>query len=227
LAVVTRIFLLSFVAGVALLLIAAALFPLPVHERFASRIEVLTNGGRAETFVIRWPGDRLVLDGELPGALVNRDDGVVALAPAGKAPAGAEAFRLRDVNGQVIGLATRVTATMPGDRGRNASITNWTLLIPSRGALLMSQENGADVGPVRVGGAWLAAVDAPGFWATGSRYRISAGPAAGGRGRVLGGTGEFASLRGDYGEVWELEELAANQRSEGTIQLSTVLVRAR
>jgi len=44
---------------------------------------------------------------------------------------------------------------------------------------------------------------------------------------VLGGTGEFRSLTGDYSEVWELEELAANQRSEGTILLTTVTARPR
>lgn len=209
------------------MLAAAAIFPLPVHERFPSRIEVLTNGGRSESFVIHWPADRLQLPGELDGAAVNEADGVAVLAPRRRGPAAAEAFRLRDSEDRVIGIASRLTASLPGRRGRERSASSWTLLIPSRGILMLTQDNGANVGPVKVGGRWLAAVDSPGFWATGSRYRISAGPAAGGRGRVLGGTGEFESLTGEYSEVWELEELAANQRSEGTILLSTVTSRSR
>lgn len=209
------------------MLAAAAIFPLPVHERFPSRIEVLTNGGRSESFVIHWPGDRLPLTGELDGAEVNKADGVAVLAPRRRRPAATELFRLRDTEDRVIGIASRLTGRMPGRRGRERSASTWTLMIPSRGMLMLTQDNGANVGPVRVGGRWVAAVDSPGFWATGSRYRISAGPAAGGRGRVLGGTGEFRSLIGDYSEVWELEELAANQRSEGTILLTTVTARPR
>jgi hypothetical protein len=209
------------------MLAAAAIFPLPDHERFPSRIEVLTNGGRSEAFVIHWPEDRLQLTGELEGAAVNETDGVAVLAPPRRRPASAEVFRLRDAQDQVIGIASRLTGRMPGRRGRERSSSSWTLMIPSRGILMLTQDNGANVGPVKVGGRWVAAVDSPGFWATGSRYRISAGPAAGGRGRVLGGTGEFMSLGGEYSEVWELEELAANQRSEGKILLSTVLSRQR
>jgi hypothetical protein len=224
---VTRTFLISFVAGVALLLLAAAVFPLPSHDRFASRIEVLTNGGRSETFLIHWPGDRVTLNGELPGAVLGSAGSIAVLPPGGQGAAAAELFRLRDVDDHVIGVATRLTARQPDAGGWVGSVSNWMLMIPSRGLLLMTQENGADVGPVRLGDDWVAAVDSPGFWTTGSRYRISAGPAAGGRGRVLGGSGEFAALAGDYSEVWELEELAANQRSEGTITLATVTVRQR
>lgn len=223
----TRTFLFSFLAGAALILAAAAIFPLPAHERFPSRIEVLTNGGRSESFVIHWPEDRLQLTGELDGAALNQADGVAVLAPRRRPPASAEVFRLRDAEDRVIGIATRLTGRMPGRRGRERSASSWTLMIPSRGILMLTQNNGANVGPVRVGGRWLAAVDSPGFWATGSRYRISAGPAPGGRGRVLSGTGEFRSLTGEYSEVWELEELAANQRSQGTILLNTVTARQR
>lgn len=206
---------------------AAAMFSLPVHERFPSNIEVLTNGGRSESFVIHWPEDRLELGGALDGAAVNQVDGIAVLEPRRRGRTAAELFRLRDSEDRIIGLASRLTGRMPGRRGRDRSVSNWTLMIPSRGILMLTQENGADVRPVRVGGQWIAAVDSPGFWATGSRYRISAGPVAGGRGRVLGGTGEFAYLQGEYSEVWELEELAANQHSEGTILLSTVTSRQR
>ncbi len=222
-----RTFLFSFLAGIALTVAVAALFPLPRHERFVSQIESLTNGGRGEEFQIRWPQDRLGLDSDSTRTQMGETAGLVVMPGDVSGPAAVELFRLRDVQGNVIGLASRLTAPMPGRRGGMQSVSNWTLAIPSRGSLLLTQENGADMGPVNRGGSWVAAADAPGFWATGSRYRISAGPAPGGRGRVIDGSGEFAGLSGDYSEVWELEELGTDQRSEGLIRLSTLTTRAR
>jgi len=220
-----RTFVFSFLVGVALTVAIAALFPLPSHERFVSQIEVLTNGGRGEEFQIRWPQDRLALDADSTRMQMGETAGLVVMPGAAAGPAAVELFRLRDVRGNVIGLASRLTAPMPSRRGGRQSVSNWTLVIPSRGSLLLSQENGADMGPVSREGSWVAAADAPGFWATGSRYRISAGPAPGGRGRVVEGSGEFAGLSGDYSEVWELEELGTDQRSEGLIKLSTLTAR--
>lgn len=220
-----RTFLFSFLAGAVLVVAVAAIYPLPRHERFASQIEVLTNGGRGEDFQIRWPQDRIDIDTPPAGIVVGNTAGLAVLPDGAAGPAAAEIFRLRDAGGNVIGLASRLTARMPGRAGRDRSVSNWLLLIPSRGSLLLSQENGADMGPVKTAAGWVAAADAPGFWSTGSRYRISAGPAPGGRGRVVSGTGEFARLDGDYSEVWELGELGVDQRSQGTIQLSTVTAR--
>ncbi|MGI9330079.1 MAG: hypothetical protein ACR2QB_05130 [Gammaproteobacteria bacterium] len=220
-----RTFLFSFLAGIVLTVALAALFPLPRHERFVSHIEALNNGGRGEEFQIRWPQDRLNLDSESTRLQLGDTAGLVVMAGDVAGPAAVELFRLRDVQGSVIGLASRLTAPMPGRRGGMQSVSNWTLAIPSRGSLLLSQENGADMGPVRRGGGWVAAADAPDFWATGNRYRISAGPAPGGRGRVLKGSGEFAGLSGDYSEVWELKNSGADERSEGLIKLSTLTTR--
>ena len=74
--------------------------------------------------------------------------------------------------------------------------------------------------PVR-GASPVPAPDAPGFWAEGSRLRITAGSAPGGAGQVLGGSEEFAGLQGTYEENWELEEVAANGSTSGHITLVT------
>ena len=136
-----------------------------------------------------------------------------------------EVFRLRDVAGNVIGLASRTVAPREGGDLRQGSGSEWMLLLPSRGTLFLSQVNARDISP-RPGGAggqMGPAADAPGFWANGTRVRITAGPADGDAGRVTGGTEEFAGLQGSYDETWELDEVGVNGLSRGRITLKTRL----
>ncbi len=215
-----RLFFLSLLVGIALTVAAAALVPLPRHDRFPSNIEVLTNGGGQESFHIRWPQDRLALPGEIDGAAAVSAGGGLVLPAAGGA-ASLEVFRLRDTNGNVIGLASRSTARFPNQRVSAASSSNWVLLIPSRGSLLLAQENSADLSALRTADGYSLPAETADFWAPGSRYRITAGPAPGGRGRIISGSDEFRSLRGDYSEIWELQEISADGRTEGRITLVT------
>lgn len=219
-----RVFILSFLAGLALVVAAAGLYPLPGHERFRSNIEVLTNGGRQESFVIRWPQDRIAMPAPLPGAAPVVTGGGVVLDP-GQQPVAVELFRLRDTDGNVIGIASRATARLLGQRVAAASTTNWMLLIPSRGSLLLTQENSADLRPVPTPDGYELPAEHREFWAPGTRYRITAGPAPDGRGRLVRGTEEFAGLNGSYAEIWELDEVAADGRTSGRITLTTVTAR--
>ncbi len=215
-----RTFIFSFLAGIALSVVLAAVMPLPRHERIASSIEVLTNGGRSEEFIIRFPEDRIALP-DVPSGLIVLDGGAAyGLAQANSA-AGAELFRLRDVDDQIIGVASRISARTPSSR--SPSVSNWMLMIPSRGSLVMTQQDSADVSPVRTTQGWtLPARRAP-FWAAGSRYRITSGPEPGGQGRVLRGTAEFARLTGSYVETWERNSSSGSGEISGRIRLSTVL----
>jgi len=226
--VLSRTFWGAFAGGVILAVLAAGLPGLPEHYRFRSLIDVQTNGGRAETFVIRWPQDRL----ELPGDLVVGDritrattHGMMVLDDAAGRRLSAELFRLRDRDGNVIGLAGRMSSAEPGAQ---VSASDWLLVIPSRGSLALTQSDARDLTVRRVDdGATVsarAAADAPGFWAAGRRYRMSAGPLAR-AGRMVSGSDEFAGLQGRYTETWELAEIAADGASRGRIVLETVLQR--
>ena len=225
-----RLLLATFLAGLAITLLAAGFLPLPEHPRIYSQINVVTGGGRQEDFIIRWPQDRISIPetgvSDTPSGTVGT---MVLRTPSGEL-AGAELFRLRDVDGNVIGIASRVTARVTGQRVPSASVTNWLMLIPSRGGLLLSQENSADVGPIWTtadGGRYVAPAERANFWSRGSRYRITAGPAREGQGKVVRGTGEFQALEGTYTEIWELEEVAADGKTEGRIAISTVTRGAR
>jgi hypothetical protein len=221
-----RIFYASLIAGLALTLLAAGLMPLPEHYRYRSSIGVLTNGGRQEDFTIDWPRDRVTV---APTGSLQSAGGALMLQAADGAWASAELFRLRDVAGNVIGLASRTTSTVSPARAQPVQATDWMLYVPSRGALFLRQFNAIDVAPrPRANGAGLvAAPDLAAFWSAGTKFRISAGPHADGGGEVLRGTGEFAGLVGSYDETWELAEVAADGATRGRISLSTRTMAAR
>ena len=217
-----RLFILSLLAGIALTVTASVLLPLPRNERFPSSIEVLTNGGRQESFIIHWPQDRIALPGQLPGTEPVVTGGALVMTTT-DSPVSIELFRVRDSAGNVIGVASRTTARLPGQRLAAASVSNWTLMIPSRGTLLLTQENSADLSARPTAEGYMLPAETPAFWAPGSRYRITAGPAPGGRGRMVQGSEEFEGLSGTFSEIWELKELTAEGRSEGRITLATAI----
>lgn len=220
-----RLLILGFLAGLLLVIVGAALYPLPDHERFRSRIEVLQNGGRAESFVIRWPQDRIALPAAPAGSAPAATPGTAVLeGPTGSAAA-AELFRLRDIEGQVIGIASRVTGQVSTPRAR--TVSQWLLAIPGRGSLILVQENAVNTGPSASADGYLVPAEVAGFWSPGPRLRITAGPETDGAGRILRGTEEFAALTGSYTEFWELEEIGSDGRTEGRIVLSTVTVARR
>lgn len=224
-----RLFYATLLAGVTLTVLAAAVFPLPQHQRYRSSIHVLANGGRQEDFTIEWPRDRIQVVAPDSGGLLSKAGGGAVLSPSGGPVASAEVFRLRDDAGNIIGLASRTTTATPGRDGRAVQATDWMLLIPSRGALFLSQLNSRDVAPraARPAAAdFVPAADVQAFWSEGSRYRITAGPEADGAGAVVRGTEEFAGLRGSYEETWELAEVAADGSTRGRITLSTRTIAA-
>lgn len=218
-----RVFYTSLLAGVALTVLAASVFPLPQHHRYRSSISVLPNGGRQEDFVIEWPRDRVQLGTPASPQLLVSGAGLVRLPGPTGPLASAELFRLRDSAGNVVGLASRTTAEARGPSGASAQTTTWMLMLPSRGALFLRQVNGIDTAPrPRVPGGQLGPPqDAVGFWARGTRYRITNGPLADGAGEVVHGTEEFAGLQGSYEEVWDLAEVTTDGATRGRILLST------
>ena len=213
-----RAFLFSFVAGLALSVGLSAVFPLPDHERFPSSIEVLNNGGRQEQFLIRWPQDRLAVPGR-PNLLTSVADSTAFLLGSGGSTTITELFRLRDVAENVIGIAVRTT----GNRSGAASNSDWMLLMPSRGSMLMTQRDSANLAPLRTADGWILPAETRAFWTAGKRYRITAGPAPGGHGKILRGTEEFARLTGSYTETWELVNQLTDGTTEGRILLSTTM----
>ncbi|HEY3516433.1 MAG TPA: hypothetical protein VGL98_05250 [Gammaproteobacteria bacterium] len=208
------VFLLALMTGFIGTLAGAHFAPgLKQHDRLPSRTAVVANGGRAEEFVIRLPLDRIsATDGEAGGLRSNGVDGSAMVLPAQfvAEPLLVEHFKVRDSAGNVIGVAARHW------NGSADSTATWSVLIPSRGALVMSGQ-----GEKR--GALDAALRSRGYsagkaWSGDARVSMTQD----GAGVVNAGTGEFEGLIGTYTETWTVAGVDEDGKVSGTIELATV-----
>ena len=128
------LFLLSLLVGFGGTLVAAHWVPWVGHQRLAAQTSVVLNGGRAEQFMIRLPADRIAAtDGKAGGIRSVVPNGPMLLpAKFVGEPLLIEHFKVRDADDKVIGIAARHW----GDTERGL-MTTWSVLIPSRGALLL------------------------------------------------------------------------------------------
>jgi hypothetical protein len=211
------LFVLAAVGGFGGTLAGAHYLPWLEHARLPSHTSVVANGGRSEQFLIRLPADRIAAtDGEAGGLRSRAAAGVMSMpAQFVTEPLLVEHFKVRDAAGNVIGVAARHW------HGSGAAVTTtWSILLPSRGALVLSafgEPRGALEAALRAGGysagtAWDGRVTVP---------MVPPGQ----RGSVTAGTGEFEGLAGDYTEVWTLAAVDEAGRLSGTVELNTVTSR--
>ena len=212
------VFSLAIVVGFGGTLAAAHFVPWVSHARLPSHTSVVANGGRAEQFLVRLPVDRIaVTDGEAAGLRAAGAQGAMLLpAQFVSEPLLVEHFKVRDAAGSVIGVAARHWSAS-GDR----ATTTWSVLIPSRGTLLLS-------GPGESRAALEAALQSAGYNA-GSTWdgelTLSLLP-AGQTGAVTAGTGEFGEFQGSYTETWRVTGVDSSGGVRGTIEIDTITQRS-
>lgn len=127
-----KIFNLGIVLGI---VAAAALvysYPAVDQHREPSLISVLPNGGNSESFHIRLPGDRIMAGvtgstGSTPSALEWPEHDFLANMQT-------ELFKVRNENGVVIGVASR----MSGSSERHGSFVEWVVHLPARGSMFVT-----------------------------------------------------------------------------------------
>jgi len=175
-----------------LVLVGAYLYPLPTNVRLRSDTEPVANGGRKEDFYINLEFDRLAPAQEVLAAPFPEK----GLQSGGDQVVRAELFRLRNAQREVIGLATRMTGLVPAASGDPFVAINWLVLVPGRGAFLLSQ------GPV---------LDA-GVLPESAQFE---------RGDMLIGDGEFSGLSGSYVEATLSEDVDGDGIEESVLLLST------
>ena len=206
------VFLVAILLGFGGTLAGAHFAPWRAHARLPSHTTVVANGGRAEQFLIRLPADRIAATDAEAGGLRARGAGAMALPAQFVTEALlVEHFKVRDVAGSVVGVAARHWTG-----GNSTAATAWSILIPSRGALVLRA-------PGETSGALEAALRSRGF----SSGQAWAGPLAvpmvhEGDGAVAAGTGEFEGLAGHYTETWTVAAVDEDGKLSGTIELGTV-----
>jgi hypothetical protein len=210
------VLLLAILCGFGGTLASAHFAPWLAHARLPSQTSVVANGGRAERFLIRLPADRIAAtDGEADGLRAARAGTAMPLPAQFLAePLLVEHFKIRDTAGNVIGVAARHWSG-----GAGAAATTWSLLIPSRGAVVLS-------GPGEARGALDAALRSKGY-SVGKAWEgeVEVPMVIDKDGVVSAGTGEFEGLAGTYSETWSVAAVEADGKVSGTIELSTTTSR--
>ncbi len=222
----SRLFVGTFVAGLLLTGLAASFWPLPEHARYRSLTTVLPDGGRQEDFIIRWPDDRIRRNGEngtgLPADAVT---GAAVLEDSAGQRVSAEIFRVRDTDDNVIGVASRMAGTGGAIADTNRSVSNWLVVIPSRGAIFLSQPDAFDTTARQRdtlnGVIALSMMQSRALWNNTRERRITAATPRY-AGRILRGTSEFAGLSGSFSETWKLDGINPDGSTHGRIILSTL-----
>ncbi len=222
----SRLFVSTFIAGLLLAGLAASFWPLPEHTRYRSLTTVLPDGGRQEDFVIRWPEDRIRRSGEAATGLpADAVTGAAVLEDSAGQRVSAETFRVRDIDDNVIGVASRLAGTGGAIADTNRSASNWLVVIPGRGAVFLSQPDAFDTTARQRdtlnGVIALSMMQNRAFWNTTTERRITAATPRY-AGRILRGTSEFAGLSGSFSETWKLEAVNPDGSTRGRIILSTL-----
>ena len=205
------VFSLSIVLGFAVTLAGAHYLPVK-HVRLPSQTAVVANGGRTEQWIIRLPADRVSATDATAGR-IRAVRGQMALpAELVAMPLHVEHFKVRNAAGRVIGIAARHWSDT--ERGL---MTAWSVLIPSRGALLLRA-------PGEAQGVVDAALRGAGYNSGASwtgNVAVTLTP-KGDAGAVAAGTGEFAELGGRYTETWTVTGVESGEL-RGTIELATLM----
>lgn len=190
-----RLLQLGFILGLAGTIAAAWFAPIFEYTRYRSATSVVANGGRVEQFQVHLPVDRL----ESTGATVMPGDPSTRL----------QHFKLRDTEGNVIGLVARHQITTG-----EAVETAWLLTIPSRGSIALAAGPGG-------AGSIESLVAARGLSAGQSLDRPLSfdlqAPA-----RSVAATGEFAGIDFELIESWVVTGVDENGGILGTLRLNTL-----
>jgi hypothetical protein len=191
-----RLLQLGFILGLGGMLAAGYFFPWVDYPRYRSDASVVANGGRVEQFLVRLPADRI-------GAAIDAPAADPALSPV------IEHFKLRDANGNVIGIAARHQLTV-GDHNETA----WLLTIPSRGTIALAASSSARDSLESL----LAARGVMPGQNVSPELSIDAGAPA----TSVAATGEFSGIKFELVETWIVTGLEEDGQVRGTLRLSTV-----
>jgi hypothetical protein len=206
-------FFLAIFLGFVGVLAAGHFVPWGAHVRLASQTHVIANGGRAEQFVIRLPADRIDVAGAKTSGLRAAAGASALPAQLASEPLLVEHFKVRDAAGNVIGLAARHWSA-----DAHASGTAWSLMIPSRGALLLTA-------PAEPRAALDTALRSAGYnagTAWNGDVKVAFAPEGTDAAIVAAGSDEFAGLAGKYSETWTITGVTDGGELHGTIEIDTV-----
>jgi hypothetical protein len=132
-------------------------------------------------------------------------------------------LKLMDEGGTVVGFASELEIfpeTSPADADDVLWDTGWALAISGRGMIFLEQvEHSGGLGPKIIQPTRSSGEDWVGDW----YITTTVGPLPSGRGRIVGGTGEFAGIKGSFVELDRLTRFTVDGGMEVALELRLFL----
>ncbi|MBL1083475.1 hypothetical protein JK359_16095 [Streptomyces actinomycinicus] len=214
------------VIGVLSAALVTAMVPVMTHAADAGRADPAHEKGDRgrgwveESFFAEVPRDGVFEThrGDLPLAVFP--GGIAKFTESRLQKAFALGSKIRDKNGEVVGFATEIEEVLPEtdfETGKMLTHTVWTLFFPGRGTIVLNQFEDSSEVATKV---FKPAFDSGEPWTGRLNAVTTAGPRADGKGEIIGGTGEFAGIRGSGIEIADIRRFdPANGSLEGTFEL--------
>ena len=128
-------------------------------------------------------------------------------------------LKLEDESGKVVGFASELELfpeSSPAEVDDVRWDTGWALAIAGRGMIFLEQiEHSGGLGPRVIQPARASGKDWVGDW----YITTTVGPLPSGRGRIIGGTGEFAGISGSFVELDRLTRFSVDGNMEVALEL--------
>jgi hypothetical protein len=171
---------------------------------------VRSDGLIQENFIFRTATDSIAAthSGDLP--LPPLPQSIALLSEQANRGAFVLLTKIRNERNEIVGFAVESESVLEGSnlvRGVLETRTDWTLVIPSRGSIFLTQiesvgELSKQVMPtVITGGTWKKTV----------AVITTSGPQPNGAGRIVGGSGEFEGISGEFVEFNQIRRWSVRE----------------
>jgi hypothetical protein len=128
-------------------------------------------------------------------------------------------LKLADSSGNVVGFAAELELFPEASPAEVEDVrweTGWALALTDRGMIFLEQiEHSGGLGPRVIQPARASGKDWVGDW----YITTTVGPLSSGRGRIIGGTGEFAGITGSFVEIDRLTRFTVDGHMEIDLEL--------
>jgi hypothetical protein len=209
----------GFVAGALLIVVGLVVNPFVQPARLAAPITTVNATGHiVETFTVKAPEDIIAVTHN-GGSIIDPKPAGIALLDEPALQSGLLLIaKLRNEGGEIVGVAVESEQTDAASNpllGKMRMNTDWTILLPARGTIFVTQ--GEDAGAV--GKKILPTVMLGKEWNGRADFVSTAGPGPGGRGVIIGGTREFQGIAGSFVEISHLTQMSRTRGGVGTVEL--------
>lgn len=218
----TRSVLAGIAIGILVAIVAAYFSSPPEHLRVEPIVSERSTGERVESFFVEVPTDGIAVSNSGRMLLAPFPPGIPLFSEERIRNSLAVLCKVRDANGELVGYASELEVFGQTDLSQGDVVwdTDWTVVLPARGALFLhQQEHSGELFPKVVEPTLASGEDWRGDWIV----TTTVGPRPDGRGVIVGGTGEFEGARGSFVEIDRLTRFTPRGEMFITVELETVL----